>query len=105
MNLYFYFNFKNQINDPNHPSNALFKCFSLLLLFFYFYYFFIGVTSQNAIEKWVMNFQTSQIEVFKFLNVSIKGNPLWFVVKSCQNSKYPYFFLEKKNKKLLEFRC
>jgi len=37
-------------------------------------------------EKRVLNYQTSQTSVFKFLNVSFKGTPLEFAVKSCKNS-------------------
>jgi hypothetical protein len=74
---------------------------SLFFFFFFFYYFFIGVTSQNAIEKWVMNFQTSQIGVSKFLNVSIKGNLLGFVVKYCQNFQNTHISFWKKKIKIV----
>jgi len=46
----------------------------------------------------VLNFQTSQIRVSKFPNVSINCNLLGFAVKSYQNSQNtPHFFKEKKN--------
>jgi hypothetical protein len=42
----------------------------------------------------VLNYQTSQISVFKFLNVSLKGTLFGFAVKSCQNFQNtpPFFF-------------
>jgi hypothetical protein len=48
----------------------------------------LEITLQKGIdrlEKMVLDFQTSQIRVSKFSNVSIKGNLLGFAVKFCQN--------------------
>jgi hypothetical protein len=51
----------------------------------------------SRFEKNVLNFQTSQTNVSKFSNVSIKDNPLGFAVKFYQNfQNTPHFFKKKK---------
>jgi hypothetical protein len=47
----------------------------------------------DCLEKMVLNFQTSQIMVSKFSNVSINSNLLGFAVKSCQNFQNTIVFI------------
>jgi hypothetical protein len=67
---------------PNIKSFFCF-CFEMCLMSL-----ILEITLQKGIdrlEKMVLDFQTSQIRVSKFSNVSIKGNLLGFAVKFCQN--------------------
>jgi hypothetical protein len=55
--------------------------------------FIKGYWTIYRFEEKILNFQMSQTRISKFSNVLIKGNPLGFAIKSCQNFQNTTIFI------------